>query len=72
MDGGKQVIGSMEGLECPKRVENVINRKIGTFYIETISQIFLNSDKKYFFELDPKNKKKLTKVENDQNPVENH
>ena len=64
----------MEGLECPKRAENIINRKIITFYIETISQIFLNSDKKYFFEVDPKKKlkKKLTKVENDQNPVENH
>ena len=45
----KYVIASMEGLECPKRAKNVINRKIGTFYIETISQKIYQLRQKIFF-----------------------
>ena len=38
-----------EGLECSERAENLINRKIGTFYIETISQNFSQLRQKIFF-----------------------
>ena len=70
-DEEKYVIASMEGLEFVKRVENIINRKIIFFYIEAMSLFFFSFDKKYFL-LDPTKNKKMTKVENCQNPVENH
>ena len=31
----------MEGLGCSKRSENIINRKIGCFYIGNIAMVFL-------------------------------
>ena len=30
----------LEGLECPEGAENIINGKIGNFYIENISNFF--------------------------------
>ena len=45
------VVASMEGLECSKLAENIINRKVSIFYIETVLHFFLN-----FFSID------LTKI----------
>ena len=33
-------------LECSKRAENIINRKVSIFYIETVLNFFFNSEKK--------------------------
>ena len=53
----------MKGLEFAKRSENIINRKIGCFYIKAMPNFFLGSNEKYFFERDPKKNKKRPKVD---------
>ena len=58
----KNITHDLEGLECSDRAENLINRKIIKFYIETMSNFFLNSEKKITFFLDQKNSKKITKI----------
>ena len=45
----KHVIASMDRLECSKRCENIIHRKIIIFYIEAIPQIFSQLRQKIFF-----------------------
>ena len=42
------VVASMEGLECPKRAENVINRELSHFYIEAIPNFFFQLPKIIF------------------------
>ena len=49
----------MEGLECPKRVENIINRKIINFYIEAMPKFFSQLRKKIFFSSSEKNLKNM-------------
>ena len=77
MDQKKYVVASMKGLESWKRAENIINRKMGCFYIEAMTKIFSQVRKSIFcWDLKKTNKKKLqhfrTKTENFQNPIENH
>ena len=45
----KYDMDELEGLECPERAENIINGKIGNFYIENISNFFSQLRKKKFF-----------------------
>ena len=45
-----KVTAPMKGLGCPKRSENIINRKMRCFYIEAISKKNLRTNKKCFFE----------------------
>ena len=42
-------MNELEGLECPEGAENIINGKIGNFYIENISTFFSQLRKKIFF-----------------------
>ena len=42
------VVASMEGLECSKRAENIINRKVSIFYIETVLNFFFQLRKIIF------------------------
>ena len=44
-------------LECSKRAENIINRKVSIFYIETVLNFF-SAPKNIFSEIDRKNGKK--------------
>ena len=57
--------GSEHILPCSKRSENIINRKIRQFYIETISKKKSQLPKKiYFFRVQKKIKKNLEKSKN--------
>ena len=49
-DQKKQIhtIASMKGLECSKRAENIINRKVSIFYIETVLNFFFQLRKIIF------------------------
>ena len=40
-------IASMKGLECSKRAENIINRKVSIFYIETVLNFFSTPKNKF-------------------------
>ena len=48
----------MEWLECSKHGENIINRKVSIFYIETVLNFFFSTPKNIFSEIDRKKKKK--------------
>ena len=57
-----KVAAQMKGLECLKRSENLINRKMGCFYIEAIPQKISKVRKQIlFFEILKKKLKKLKK-----------
>ena len=44
----------LDGLESSEQVETIINRKIGSFYIEAIPKIFSQLQPEIFFRAGPK------------------
>ena len=54
-------------LPCSKRSENIINRKIGNFYIEAIFQKRISTPKKIFFSSSKKIQTKNLKIWKNQN-----
>ena len=55
----------MKGLECSKRAENIINRKVSIFYIETVLNFFFQLRKIFFLRsIEKKSKKKVKFFEN--------
>ena len=70
----------MRGLECSKRAESIINRKVSIFYIETVLNFFFQLRKMFFLRsIEKKVKKKVeifeifSKHEKSQKfPMENH
>ena len=65
---GEQVTNRFdEGLECSKRVENIISRKVSIFYIETVLNFSFQLRKIIF--LRPIEKKVHKKVKFFENPL---